>query len=205
MVGLRQDEFDWALKRVSVLTENGLYCKKTTYDFFRCCGIGTDRIAQASQFAKRHKCKNRRWVRFGPEETLHDNIMCQLNSVDAMPPRCNDIYSIRRELKEKVRRCMDKERQRLTNNEKEYKTNESKAEQKKKDLKEQLKAYQLARKKNKDGFLMRLKKIGKTRRMDRGKTFRGKYDGTVAHYVMRNAKQSTRTSVLNCKRLTVIY
>ena len=41
MVGLRQDEFDWTLKRVGVLTENGLYCKKATEDFFRCCGIGT--------------------------------------------------------------------------------------------------------------------------------------------------------------------
>ena len=81
-----------------------------------------------------------------------------------------------------------KERQKLTNNKKEYKTNESKEEQKKKDLKQQLKAYQLARKKNKDGVLMRLKKIGKTHRMDRGKAFGGKYDGTVVRYMMRNAK-----------------
>ena len=81
-----------------------------------------------------------------------------------------------------------KERQRLTNNKKEYKTNESKEEQKKKDLKQQLKAYQLARKKNKDGALMRLEKISNTHRMDRGKAFGGKYDGTVARHVMRNAK-----------------
>ena len=145
MVGFRQGEFDWALKRVGVLTEKGSYCKQGAEDFFRCCGIGTNGIAQAGPFAEQHKCKKRWWARLGPQEILHDNIMRQLNSEDAMPPRCNFIHSIRRELKEKVWRCMDNEdltredesdsdkqdgepeaRQRLTNNKKEYKTNESK-------------------------------------------------------------------------------
>jgi len=47
MVGLRQDEFDWALKRVGVQTEKGSYRKQGAEDFFKSCGIGTDRIAQA--------------------------------------------------------------------------------------------------------------------------------------------------------------
>ena len=41
MVGLHQDEFYWALKRVGLLTEKGLYRKQGAEDFFKCCGIGT--------------------------------------------------------------------------------------------------------------------------------------------------------------------
>ena len=58
MVGLCRDEFDWALNKVGVLTENGLYRKQGAEDFFRCCGIGTDRIAQAGPFAEQHKMTN---------------------------------------------------------------------------------------------------------------------------------------------------
>lgn len=56
-------------------------------------------------------------------------------------------------------------------------------------LEKEIEDHRIARKKDRNGVRMRLERVGRKHKMDRGRAFGGKYNGVVARKIMRHAQE----------------